>query len=243
VVYVPGDNEWTDCHRINNGGYNALERLEHLRTTMFASPSSFGRHTMMLDHQGPPGGMYAENTRWTVGGIVFVGLNVPGSNNNRVGATDCLSTKSVRTQADCEADNAEYAARDAANLDWLHQSFALAGKIHAAGVMVVIQADPSFDLPETETVDERTTPGFDGYDHLIATLTAETKVFSGQVVLVHGDTHAFKVDKPLVHQADLLENFTRVETFGSPNIDWVKVTVDPSTRSVFTFEPMIVPHQ
>ena len=28
LVYVPGDNEWTDCHRLNNGGYDGLERLE-----------------------------------------------------------------------------------------------------------------------------------------------------------------------------------------------------------------------
>src|SRR5262245_47359814 len=27
AIYVPGDNEWTDCHRTNNGGYDNLERL------------------------------------------------------------------------------------------------------------------------------------------------------------------------------------------------------------------------
>ena len=32
VIYVPGDNEWTDCHRTNNGGYDNLERLDHIRT-------------------------------------------------------------------------------------------------------------------------------------------------------------------------------------------------------------------
>src|SRR3954464_1813058 len=31
VVYIPGDNEWTDCHRTNNGGYDNLERLDHVR--------------------------------------------------------------------------------------------------------------------------------------------------------------------------------------------------------------------
>ncbi|MCU1373562.1 MAG: hypothetical protein JWO68_848, partial [Actinomycetia bacterium] len=25
LVYTPGDNEWTDCHRANNGGYDPLE--------------------------------------------------------------------------------------------------------------------------------------------------------------------------------------------------------------------------
>lgn len=103
------------------------------------------------------------------------------------------------------------------------------------------RSDPSFDLPETETFDERTLPGFDGYNAFLAALLEETKAFVGQVALVHGDTHFFKVDKPLVNQVNLVANFTRVETFGSPNIHWVKVTVDPRSRNLFTFEPMIVP--
>ncbi|HEU0093724.1 MAG TPA: hypothetical protein VFS78_16555, partial [Vicinamibacteria bacterium] len=241
MVYVPGDNEWTDCHRINNGGYNALSRLSFLRETMFAEEQSFGEKTLLLEHQGPPGGVYAENTRWTYGEVVFLGLNIPGSNNNKVG-TDCLSAKSVRTQLDCDADNVEYQARDAANISWLHDSFALAKSRGLRGVMVVIQADMSFDLPETETFNERTqVPGFDGYNNTIAALIAETRDFAGQVVLVHGDTHFFKEDKPLVDQAHLVPNFTRLETFGSPNVHWVKVTVDPRSRNLFRFEPMIVP--
>jgi hypothetical protein len=241
MVYVPGDNEWTDCHRINNGGFNALERESFMRQTMFADERSFGQRTMRLEHQGPLGGTYVENTRWTRGDVVFLGLNIPGSNNNKVGATDCLSSKSVRTQADCDADNAEYAARDAANLQWLHDSFALARARGLKGLVVVIQADPSFDLPETETFNERTQPGFDGYNNFLAALQTETQAFDGQVVLVHGDTHFFKEDKPLVDQAHLIPNLTRLETFGSPNVHWVKVTVDPHSRNLFRFEPMIVP--
>jgi len=240
LVYVPGDNEWTDCHRINNGGYNALERLSFLRQTMFAEERSFGQRTLRLEHQGPPGGVYVENTRWTYGDVVFLGLNIPGSNNNKVG-TDCLSSKSVRTQAECDADNVEYQARDAANIAWLRDSFALAKSRGLKGLMVVIQADMSFDLPETETFNERTLPGFDGYNAFLAALMAETRDFTGQVVLVHGDTHFFKQDKPLVDQAHLIPNFTRLETFGSPNVHWVKVTVDPRSRNLFRFEPMIVP--
>jgi hypothetical protein len=241
MVYVPGDNEWTDCHRINNGGFNALERLRHVRETMFAEDESFGRRKMRLEHQGEPGSEYAENTRWVRGDVVFLGLNIPGSNNNKVGPTDCLSAKSNRTQADCDADNAEYQARDAANIAWLRESFALAKSRGLRGLMVVIQADMSFDLPETETFNERTQPGFDGYNAFIAAIVEETRAFAGQVVLVHGDIHFFKVDKALVDQAHLVPNFTRVETFGSPNVHWVKVTVDPQSRNLFRFEPMIVP--
>jgi hypothetical protein len=245
LVYVPGDNEWTDCHRINNGGYNALERLAFLRQTMFADERSFGQRTMRLRHQGPPGGVYSENTRWIHDGVVFLGLNIPGSNNNKVGPTACISSKSVRTQADCDADNAEYAARDAANRQWLHESFELAKSRGLKGLMVVIQADMGFDFPETEGFNEHlltAAPGpYDGYDAFLSALVTETQAFDGQVVLVHGDTHFFKMDKPLVDQAHLIPNLTRLETFGSPNVHWVKATVDPRSRNVFRFEPMIVP--
>jgi hypothetical protein len=240
LIYVPGDNEWTDCHRINNGGYNALERLNYLRQTMFAEERSFGQRTLRLQHQGPLGGVYSENTRWTYRDVVFLGLNIPGSNNNKVG-TDCISSKSVRTQADCDADNVEYQARDAANISWLHDSFVLAKSRGMRGLMVTIQADMGFDLPETETFNERIQPGFDGYNNFLAALMAESRAFAGQVVLVHGDIHFFKVDKPLVDQAHLIPNLTRVETFGSPNVHWVKATIDPRSRNLFRFEPMIVP--
>jgi hypothetical protein len=31
LVYTPGDNEWTDCHRVAAGAYDPLERLAFLR--------------------------------------------------------------------------------------------------------------------------------------------------------------------------------------------------------------------
>lgn len=241
MIYVPGDNEWTDCHRTNNGGYNNLERLNYIRQTMFVRPMSFGQRSLRLEHQGPLGGLYAENTRWKYGDVVFVGLNVPGSNNNMVKAGECISSKSVRAQSDCDADNAEYVARDGANIQFLRDSFAKARAEKAVGLMVVIQSDPGFDWPETETFNERTLPGFEGYTAFLDVLASETAAYDGQVVLVHGDTHFFKVDKPLYGQANLLRNFTRVETFGSPNVHWVKVNVDSNSRNVFSFEPMIVP--
>jgi hypothetical protein len=58
---------------------------------------------------------------------------------------------------------------------------------------------------------------------------------------VHGDSHYFKVDKPLtLPSGKVLGNFTRVETFGASSTDWVQATIDPHDRNLFTFEPMIV---
>ena len=81
-----------------------------------------------------------------------------------------------------------------------------------------------------------------GLESLYAVLTEETTAFDGQVVMAVGDTHVFRVDKPL-YEADgsVVENFTRVETFGEPDVHWVRVRVDPTERSVFSFHQEIVP--
>jgi hypothetical protein len=241
VVYIPGDNEWTDCHRLNNGGYDNLERLAYVRTVMFAPPATtFGTGTLPVERQAKPGEKFVENVRFLHQGVMFVGLNVPGSNNNRVNTEKECTDKSARTAAQCAADNAEYAERDAANIAWMREAFENARAQQALGVVVVFQADPGFDLPETEDADESRTPDHNGYFAFLDAIIRETRAFPGQVVLVHGDTHFFKIDKPLINATTLLANLTRVQTFGSPNIHWIRVTVDPASREVFSFHPMIV---
>jgi hypothetical protein len=75
--------------------------------------------------------------------------------------------------------------------------------------------------------------------------------FRGPVVLVNGDSHSFEMDKPLTDAAtvnaagddgpNVIENFTRVTTFGEAQNHWVSATVDPSDPNVFSFHQHIVP--
>jgi hypothetical protein len=74
----------------------------------------------------------------------------------------------------------------------------------------------------------------------MAQVVKETEAFKGQVLFVHGDTHYFKVDKPLYSPTKLLPNLTRLETFGSPSLHWVKVEVDTSSEQLFRIQPVIV---
>lgn len=37
-----------------------------------------------------------------------------------------------------------------------------------------------------------------------------------------------------------LETFTRAETFGSPDVHWLRLTVDPLGERLFTLRPEIV---
>jgi hypothetical protein len=219
VVYVPGDNEWTDCHRT---GGDPLERLRRLRELFFQGSSSLGQRRLEVIRQSAD---YPENVRWThppaerpagYGRVTFLGLNVPGSNNN-LGRTP-------------EAD-AEYAARNAADLAWLREGFATA--VTSRAVVVVIQANPGFELaPERRT----------GYNDLIGALEREAVAFGRPVLVVHGDTHTFRIDRPLLGGTTgrPVVNLTRVETFGSPDVHWVRVGVDLRRANPFSFTPELV---
>jgi hypothetical protein len=240
VVYVPGDNEWTDCHRLNNGGMDPLERLSQLRKLMYPTLDSLGQSVLPLAHQGKLGAKFVENTRFNYQGVTFVSINMPGSNNNLVLTAKECSYKSARKAAQCDAANAEYLERDSANVAWLTESFAQAKAAKSRGLVLVVQADPGFDLPETEDLDESTLPQYSGYRFFMSQLAAQTRDFPGEVLFVHGDTHFFKLDKPLDSPTRLLTNFTRLQTFGSPSLHWVKVTVDPASATVFQVEPVIV---
>jgi len=222
-VFTPGDNEWTDCWREGAGSYDPLERLEWLRQYFFARPQqSLGQRPMAVTSQveDPRFALYRENQLWAMGAVVFVTAHVVGSNNNR-----------DRTP---EADR-EYAARNAANLSWLRTAFRLARDGGFGAVMVIMQANPRFDLPAT---DARRS----GFNDTVAVLEEEAIAFRKPVVLVHGDTHAFRIDKPLlgIRSQRRLENFTRVETFGTVDVHWVRGRVEPRNPNVFVFEQGIV---
>jgi hypothetical protein len=214
LIYTPGDNEWTDCHRANNGSYDPLERLTLLRSVLFADPAtSHGVRELELTHQGPA---YPENARWAYGRVTFATIHVVGSNNN-LGRTP--------------ENDAEYAARNTANRAWLSETFDQATAAGNRGIMFVIQANPF----------EANTAVPSGFDDFINTLRQETLAFDGQVVLVHGDTHTIRIDKPLLTDAGVrIENFTRVETFGNPDAHWVRVSVDAHDPEVFSYQMEIV---
>jgi hypothetical protein len=137
----------------------------------------------------------------------------------------------------------------------MQQTFDVAKAKHSAGVMLITQADPGFDLSDATRApvrDPRTlaqTDGQpDGYQAFLTALRDQVTAFRRPVAYVHGDSHYFRIDKPLLDATgQRLENFTRVETFGDHqengdnDVHWLKVGVDPSSREVFSYQPQIVP--
>ncbi len=220
-IFVPGDNDWTDCWQPRFGGFDQMGRLNLERRLFFGDEYSLGQRRLPLLRQSTDPGFadYRENARWDYGDVTFLTLNITGTNDNRGTGPD--------------RDEVEWTARTAANLAWLRQAFAHATEAGNRAVMIVIQADPQFEVPP-----ERRT----GYNDFLAALEQETVAFQKPVVLVHGDSHIFRIDKPLISSVSgrRIENFTRVETFGQPDHHWLHVTVDPSDPNVFTFRQRIV---
>jgi len=247
AMFTPGDNDWTDCDRPSNGGFNSRERLDRERQVFFSTPFSLGQHRIRQEVQtealclGVKGMVpCVENRRWTVGRVTYATLNMPGSCNNL---------------CDTNPDPAEFTARNAANIRWLQETFAAAKLRKSVAVMLIAQANPGWDqsdptrapLRDPKTL-AQTDGQPDGYATFLLALRDEVVAFRRPVAYVHGDSHYFRVDQPFLDsQGRRLENFTRVETFGdnqaNDNNDarWLKVTVDPGSRDVFSYQAVNVP--
>lgn len=219
-IIVPGDNEWVDCHR---SGMQPLERLGKFRALFEAGDMSLGQSPIRLERQSGRFAEYREHMRWIAGNVLFVGLNVQGSNNN-LGRTPEM--------------DAEYRARMAAVLAWLDDSKRLAQQRKLAGMVIFAQADPDFEGRF------RRKPGeANGFAEFIGALRALALDYRRPILFVHGDTHNYRVDRPLTDPATgkRIENFTRVIVFGSPQLRWIRATIDPDRPALFSVEPADLP--
>lgn len=245
TLYTLGDNEWTDCHRTSNGAYDPLERLAYLRNTFFSKSTTQGKNPIAVERQGEPGKAYSENSRFIASNVGFVALAVTGSNNNLVVTEKQCAKKSERSAEDCAAASEEYKARNAKNIEWLKQSFSAAKKEKLAGLAIIIQADIffPFELSDGGYDDDfmKNLDDKNGYTDFFKTLISETRNYDGQVVLINGDSHFFKMDKPMYNpDGQLTANFTRVQVFGSEDNSWIEMTVNPNSDNVFTFAPVML---
>jgi hypothetical protein len=218
-IYTPGDNEWTDCRRPSMGSMDPLERLARLREVFFSGDESLGRTRIELEVQDRCADsqcrcpVYRENRSWVRSGVRFVTLDVPGSDNN------------VGFDA---ASDAEAKCRDQANSAWLERAVneSLAPGMRA--LVVAIQADPWDNKRHA-------------FDWLLTQLPESAARLHGKTLLfVHGDTHLLRMDQPFKDSMGYpVPNLMRLETWGSPFVGWIQVTVDPDDPHLFSFEPRL----
>jgi hypothetical protein len=220
LIYTPGDNEWADCDRTGTGRFDPQERLQTLRKLAFSQRHSLGQVTLPLERQSshPDQRAYSENQRWEVDKVSFITLNVTGSNNG---------SPAIQPTGTAPARRRDYGDRMAANLAWLDAGFQQAEQHGSAALVIAMQGNVFEHRSQSDRRDH--------YQPIRQRLAERAARFKKPVLLLHGDTHRFRVGRPLKDaHGKTVNNVLRVENFGSPFIsNWIEVVVAPATTEVF----------
>ncbi|MBS1869411.1 MAG: hypothetical protein JSS99_07075 [Actinobacteria bacterium] len=248
LVYTPGDNEWTDCHRASNGGYvpagptpagQEPSRLDTIRRIFFGRPGfTLGQNFAPVRSQGPS---TPENVMWKQADTIFATLNVPGSNNDFLPWFDAAETPAQRA-----AQQDEVAGRTAADVDWIDEAFDAATREQAAAVVIGIQAD-MWDPAIIAAGPSQ----YSAFTPVVQELARKAAKFGKPVLLLNGDSHLYESDRPLTdpHATQSLmygvvqpvPNLVRVTVQGSTNVphEWLRLYVDPRSPDVFSWENVV----
>ena len=191
VFYTPGDNDWTDCDRgpAVDGKRWELDWLDFVRKEFFTGSDAI-RVTLPHERQES----YPENARWTLDDVVFATLHLVGTDNgrNKIKIDGQDAPEALETKALDRVD-----ARDAANLAWLYAAFVEAVTTKAKAVVVTVHADVT-DVKKKRR-GKRCTPSrrkkCDAYVHFLDHLRELAKDFGKPVLLVHGSTDDYCLDR------------------------------------------------
>lgn len=225
LVYTPGDNEWTDCHRKNAGGFDPLERLAKVREMFFPDSKSHGQKPMEVERQAdamPAHAVFVENARFVHQGIPFVTLHVVGSNNN-------FEVRDEKTAA-------EFFARDAANLAWIADTFAKAKALNAPAAVIALQADMWESVAPDGSLHRQS-----GFLNLVDAIAKAAADFGKPVLVVHGDGHVLDLNRFQDLAGKPVKNAFRLHVPGAETVEAVRVFVDPENPAVFSFQLVTVP--
>jgi hypothetical protein len=253
LAYTPGDNEWTDCHRANNGGYQPAgpridgapvitpgpSRLDEVRRIFFPQPGrTLGQDPRAVESQR---GATVENTRWSDARTQFALIHVVGSDDDGLpwfGAAETPALRAARLD--------EQRERRAAALAWLDHAFDEAEARKDEAVVIGIQAD----MFDPAIVGDRSL--YEGFAPFVRRLAQRARAFDGPVLLLNGDSHVYEADRPLADPAAMnnriygieegVPNLQRITVDGSDNAgDYLRLHVDRKDPRAFTFER--VPYQ
>lgn len=214
-VLTPGDNEWTDCHRLTAGRFDPLERLEKLRRVFFSETEPDLTQTVdWLKIQAKTNAEFAEfseNRMWKKDEVLFATIHMVSSQQN--------------------SEHEQNRRREQAALLWLDTLFSSAHKEKAKAIFIAAHVNPGFNNSPVYPCS--------ACKLFVRSLFKLSEAFPGQVVLAHGDSHTFRIDQPRFGKLKAPANFLRVETFGDSNKDWIKVSIDTSGEGIFSFTPVL----
>ena len=218
VMFAPGDNDWTDCDRKSlMPRFDELERLTFLRENYFSGEGSKLTNQLPNLIRQPD---FIENAKWSVDGLVFGTINIPGTNNGRAGI-ELGNSNLIYNEAD---------RRDEFNQRWVDKLFNDAK--HANGLVITFQADiyqPSIQqFPVQCSAKNRSQ--CDGYMNIREYIEVKSAQLNKPVLIIHGDTSAYCFHQPVVQTA---KNLWRLNGLGDYKIsDAAQITFNPSNTNM-----------
>ncbi len=222
MVYVPGDNEWADCHKAKQGGgaYNAgtgqveyktdatgallsyaggdpLANLALVRSMFFARPGKALGAAMDLHTQAVEYDSANPTDSSFVEHVWFEKAGVLVMTLNLPGGSNNDTDPWYGAPAMSPAQAQEVANRSAAVKRWIDTAFNRAVAANDIAVVIQVQAD-MWDL------DGKAAAHVAQYRPFIDLIAARAKAFGKPVLLVNGDSHVYRSDNPLVPGAACL---------------------------------------
>ena len=254
LVYTPGDNEWTDCHKKAEGGgvWNAttgaidyvldadgnpvdyaggdpIANLALVRDIFFPRTGvTLGRHSRRVLSQAEVPAFGHPSDRRFVENVLWVQSRVLFVAINLPGGSN-NDTDAWYGAPVSAAQTAESADRTGADVRWLELAFAVARAGGLDGVVIEAQAD-MWD-PEKGAAHQA------AYEPIVSAIAAATTAFGKPVLMLNGDSHVYQSGNPLsssnslayLHPGYDVPSFYRIVVHGSTfPLEWLKLTIDPS---------------
>ena len=216
LIYTPGDNEWSDCHKVKEGGgsYSSTTgtityvvdtsgnpvdyakgdpaaNLALVRSTFFASPGqTLGASAVTVHTQAQDFDPAFPADKQFVENIWLQRNGVLFATVNMPGGSNNDTDPWYGTPAMSAAQQQEVNERTAADLRWIDVAFRRATVDGNGALVLMLQAD-MWDL------DGKAAAHIAEYKQFIDRIAADAKAFGRPVLLVNGDSHGYRSDNPL----------------------------------------------
>jgi hypothetical protein len=257
LVYTPGDNEWTDCHKTGEGGgaYNKttgvidyvldgsgqpvdyaggdpLANLALVRSIFFAHPGeTLGAKKRVLSQASCASPANAADANY-VENVMWSDAGVLFAALNLPGGSNNDNDIWYGAPSMSAAQSQEIAQRTAADLRWLDRAFKFAERGKFAGLVLILQAD-MWD-PEKGAAHQA------AYEPFVARIARGALDVGKPVLMLNGDSHVYQSSNPLaagdpaqaIHPGYDVPNFHRVVVHGSTTpLEYLRLTVDAKANA------------
>jgi hypothetical protein len=241
LVYTPGDNEWSDCHKTGEGGGaynmttgqidfkvdgsgnllgyaggNPIANLNLVRSIFFADPGhTLGDRKWVLTQAWFHDPAYPSDANY-VENVMWVQSGVLFVTANVPGGSNNDQDIWYGTPTMSIAQAQEVTERTGANIRWLNAAFAVARAIRVKAVVIQAQAD-MWDL------DSKAATHLMGYTSILNAIANKAAAFRKPVLMFNGDSHIYRSDNPLVQGAACVaEPTSGAVAIACANDDWAQ---------------------